>query len=152
MNEEELNPYRPPAFNPSDSADNSKPEKSEFDECKLVVLAEFVTSIEAHGLRNMLADNGIESQVTNEQGGVSFGLLAGTSRSFSPSVMIREEDSEAGLAIKQEYLSADFADSSEVPEWVCRCGETVDAGFEVCWNCEASFGDPAKGPKTPKAG
>ena len=141
MTEEDQNPYRSPIYNAAKSAEGSKPEKSGFDECKLVVLAEFVTAIEAHSLRNMLAENKIESRVTNEEGGASFGLLAGTSSSFSPSVMIRKEDSEAALAIKQEFLAGDFAKESDVPEWTCSCGETVDAGFEVCWSCEAAFSD-----------
>ena len=141
MNEEDQNPYRSPTYIPSNRADNSKPEKSEFDYGKLVTLASFSNSIQAHALKGMLAENGIESRVTNEEAAASLGIMAGTSFSFSPSVMIREEDAEAAMAVKQEFLAADFAEASGVPEWVCGCGETVDAGFEVCWSCEAAFVD-----------
>ena len=146
MNEEDLNPFRSPSYKASGSADKSKPEKSEFDYGKLVTLASFGNSIEAHALKDMLAENGIESRVTNEEAAASLGIMAGTSFSFSPAVMIREEDAEAGLAIKQKFLAGDFAASSGIAEWVCSCGETVDAGFEVCWNCQAAFSDqPEKG-------
>lgn len=30
-------------------------------------------------------------------------------------------------------------DVDEVPAWTCKCGESVDAGFAVCWNCEAEY-------------
>ena len=106
-----------------------------------MTLAAFDNSIEAHALKDMLAINGIESKVTNEAASASLGILAGTTSSFSPSVMILETDAEAALSIKQEFLAADLAESTTIMEWTCRCGETVDAGFEVCWNCEALHAD-----------
>lgn len=27
----------------------------------------------------------------------------------------------------------------EVPAWTCKCGEEVDAGFFVCWSCQAEY-------------
>lgn len=30
-------------------------------------------------------------------------------------------------------------DADDVPAWTCQCGEEVDAGFFVCWNCETEY-------------
>ncbi len=117
-----------------------KKKEIESSESKVVTLAEFASVVEAHALRAMLADRGIESRVANEtSGGLS--ILAGTSSSFSPSVMIREADAEAALVVKQEFLIVGAPDSAAIAEWTCGCGETVDVGFEVCWNCEGLYTD-----------
>ena len=136
MNDENQNPFRPPSFNPESVNEDANKKKSDFENgSKLVTLAEFDNSIEAHALKDMLAINGIESRVTNESMSASLGFLAGTTSSFSPSVMILESDAEAALAIKQEFLAGDVGQPMTVSEWTCSCGETVDEGFEVCWNC-----------------
>ena len=142
MNDENQNPFRPPSFNPESVNEDANKKKSDFENgSKLVTLAEFDNSLEAHALKDMLAINGIESRVTNESMAASLGFLAGTSSSFSPSVMILESDAEAALAIKQEFLAADVAEATTIPEWTCSCGETVDEGFEVCWNCGSLHAD-----------
>ena len=136
MNDENQNPFRPPSFNPESVNEDANKKKSDFENgSKLVTLAEFDNSLEAHALKDMLAINGIESRVTNESMSASLGFLAGTTSSFSPSVMILESDAEAALAIKQEFLAGDVGQPMTVSEWSCGCGETVDAGFEVCWSC-----------------
>jgi len=141
MNDQDQNPFRPPTTR-ADSRNDQSPEKPlDFDHGKLVTLAEFSNSIEAHAFKDLLTLNGIASRVTNEEAAASLGIMAGTTSSFSPAVMIREEDSEAGLALKQEFLAADLANTTTVEEWTCRCGETVDAGFEVCWSCQAGYED-----------
>jgi len=136
MNDENQNPFRPPSCNSESAKVNANNKKSDFENgSKLVTLAAFDNSLEAHALKDMLALDGIESRVTNESMSASFGFLAGTTSSFSPSVMILEQDAEAALAIKQKFLAGDVVQPTTVPEWTCGCGETVDAGFEVCWNC-----------------
>lgn len=142
MDDENQNPDQSPDCNAESNNTDSASNDSDFQtSSKLVTLAAFDNSIEAHALKDMLALNGIESKVTNEAASASLGILAGTTSSFSPSVMILETDAEAALSIKQEFLAADLAESTTIMEWTCRCGETVDAGFEVCWNCEALHAD-----------
>ena len=136
MNDENQNTFQPPSYNPESMNADANKKNSDFENgSKLVTLAEFDNSVEAHALKDVLATNGIESRVTNESMATSLGFLAGTTSSFSPSVMILETDVEAALAIKQEFLGRDVTEATTFPEWTCGCGETVDAGFEVCWNC-----------------
>ena len=135
MNDENQNPFRSPSYNPESK-------NSDFENgSKLVTLAAFDNSLEAHALKDMLSRNGIESRVTNESMSSSLGFLAGTTSSFSPSVMILESDAEAALAIKQEFLARDVVQPTTISEWTCSCGETVDEGFEVCWNCGSLHAD-----------
>lgn len=139
MNVEDQNPFQSPKYTSEMESEDKKKDWAS-DDSKVVTLAEFTNAVEAHALRGMLADHGIESRVTNEAS-AGLGILAGTSSSFSPSVMIREADVEAALAIKKEFLVVGKPDSAAIAEWTCGCGETVDAGFEVCWNCEAFYTD-----------
>lgn len=142
MNDENQNPFRPPSYNPESMNADANKKNSDFENgSKLVTLAEFDNSIEAHALKDMLGINGIESRVTNESMSASLGFLAGTTSSFSPSVMILESDAEAALAIKQEFLARDVVQPTTISEWTCSCGETVDEGFEVCWNCGSLHAD-----------
>ena len=142
MNDENQNTFQPPSYNPESMNADANKKNSDFENgSKLVTLAEFDNSLEAHALKDVLATNGIESRVTNESMAASLGFLAGTNSSFSPSVMILEKDAEAALVIKREFLAGDFVKATTAPEWTCSCGETVDAGFEVCWNCGSLYAD-----------
>ena len=100
MNDENQNPDQSPDCNAESNNTDSASNDSDFQtSSKLVTLAAFDNSIEAHALKDMLALNGIESKVTNEAASASLGILAGTTSSFSPSVMILETDAEAALSI-----------------------------------------------------
>ena len=47
--------------------------------------------------------------------------------------VLNDGDYDRAVTILENSLSAESA-----PEWVCeKCGETNDASFEVCWNCQA---------------
>jgi len=45
--------------------------------------------------------------------------------------VLRSDHAEAKLIMEQVPAAAEVL----IPEWVCDCGETVDAGFSVCWSC-----------------
>jgi len=132
MQADEHNPYRSPEVH-----DAPLPGRSD-DHEKLVVLATFRTPIDAHVLRNRLLENGIDAKVSNESTTALFGSsMAGPSSAFWIEVLIRESDAEAALKIKNQYVELDQANPVAIPEWTCSCGETVDAGFAICWNCGA---------------
>ena len=108
---------------------------------KLIVLATFDNSMRAHMLRNELADNGIEAKVGNETTTAIFGAtIGGPSSAFWIEVLVLESDANNALIIKNRWLAQERDDDGvEIPEWTCACGETVDAGFSVCWNCDGNF-------------
>lgn len=125
---QEQNPYQtPPPF-----------EVPKSDPKKLTLLAMFDHPSKAHILRNLLHDQGIETTINNELAPANFGVLAGAIRSSATEVHVFEEDAQRALEVYEAWMAGDLQET-RVPEWVCRCGETVDEGFEVCWNCGAEF-------------
>jgi|GEM_PF-575695 len=125
-----INPYQPPASG-SDGLDIHNRDK-------LVVLATFDNSIEAHMLKNLLAEREIPSSIANEISASSIIGLGGPISAVWVEVLIRKVDSDDALVVKQEFLDKKN-DASPIPEWNCECGEVVDAGFAVCWSCQAEY-------------
>ena len=90
-------------------------------------------------LRGILEGRGIKVLIKNELG--SAGAGAGnpvptmSSLTFAwPEVWVADEDAQVALEIVGEMKG-----SEAVPDkpWICsHCGETVDAEYAVCWNCE----------------
>ncbi len=106
-----------------------------------MTLATFDNAIDAHMLRNELRSCGIDAAVNNEASTSVLGAtIVGPSRAFWIEVLIKEADAKAALLIKEQFLAAGSNEDSEIPQWQCTCGETVDPGFAVCWNCEGEYG------------
>ena len=131
------NPYSPPNFKAAPEVDESPAAKGLTG--KLVVLSTFESSIEAHFFKNELENHGIRAAVGNETSTAIFGpTIGGPSSAFWIEVLVMEDDAERGLEIKKEWnLKSDDSVTIEIAEWTCTCGETVDAGFAVCWSCGA---------------
>ena len=132
----EPNPYRSPTAN-SDPRSDDPQEKPEGLTGKLVVLATFDSVVEAHLFKQELENNGIKAAIANETTGAVFGFtLAGQSSAFWIEVLVMDADSERGLEVKTAWNQKDRTlETSEITEWTCKCGETVDEGFAVCWSC-----------------
>ena len=137
--QDETNPYRSPAAPTGkglpDNLDLSANEASAGDG-KLVTLAVFANSAEAHITRSILELNGIQSHVVNDSSvnGIFGSSMSAASTGFGVEVMIHQSNSKRAF----ELLSETKHDTP-IPEWTCKCGETVDEGFSVCWNCLAEF-------------
>ena len=139
MSDENVNPYESPQSD-ADAVDHP-PARFDPHHDKLVTLATFDNPMDAHLLRNQLQNAGIDATVANEASTSVLGAtIVGPSRAFWIEVIIREADAKAALLVKEQFLAGAGNDESEIPEWKCNCGETVDAGFAVCWNCEAEYG------------
>ncbi len=108
---------------------------------KLIVLSTFNNSADAHLFKNELENNGIKASVNNESSTAIFGAtIAGPSSAFWIEVLVMETDVEQAMEVKNAWnQEAETLDTEVVPEWVCQCGETVDEGFAICWNCGAEF-------------
>ncbi len=135
---DELNPYQPPrtrneVFRQRNEVNRDKEQRGE----KLVVLATFENSAEAHLLRAELGKNGIHARLANEETKAALGFsILGSMSAFWVEVLVLESDAEKALLIKQKF---NMKETKPIPEWTCSCGETVDAGFEQCWSCMATF-------------
>ena len=139
MESDSVNPYESPKSDADDRVDE-RPAPSGPNHEKLVTLATFDNPYDAHLLRNELENNGIDATVANEASTSIFGAtIVGPSRAFWIEVLVKESDAKAALLIKEQLLESSSSDKSDIPEWKCICGETVDAGFAVCWSCEAEY-------------
>ena len=135
------NPYRSPPNN--DAVEEKRPHSSTREPLygRLVTLAQFDDSVDAHLFRNELELNGVNAAVTNESASFLGATLAGQASIFTIDVMIMESDAEAGLEVKNRWFASHKGEEQPdgtLNEWVCACGETVDSGFEICWNCGSS--------------
>ena len=144
---EDRTPYRPPDSIGREGHNEDGNERAADDGLsgKLLVLATFDNSIDAHLFRNELESHGIPASVNNENTTALFGTtITGPSSAFWVEVLIMEADAERGLEIKNEWNSRREVDDapSEIPQWHCTCGETVDEGFAVCWNCGFEWPGP----------
>ena len=91
-------------------------------------------------LRGLLEGRGIKVFIKNELGSAGAGV--GDPVPFMPSltfawpeVCVADEDAQAALEVIREMIASETQTDSP---WKCsHCGETVDAGYSVCWNCES---------------
>ena len=100
----------------------------------LVKLCVTANSVDAHMLKSLLEQEGIEAVVRGDgfvplQGGH---LLKMETR---PSIWVLDDDRRP----RAEALVAEFRrgadDSAGSASWRCRCGETVEGQFTECWSC-----------------
>ena len=108
---------------------------------RLVVLATFSRSTDAQCLRVALENAGIRAAVVNEQSTTLMGATwFGPTSAFWVEVLVFESDADRALLIKSNLF--DDSIQTDIPEWTCSCGETVDSGFEICWACSTPYPGP----------
>ena len=93
--------------------------------------------MEAHLVRALLADEGIESVIVNEMLQMAQGDF-GLAPTVAPQVALLDlRDAERARCLVDGMLARARAESSEQTAWVCAsCGEENDASFELCWQCQ----------------
>ena len=89
-------------------------------------------------LKNALDEQNIPSRVANEMSASSIVGLGGPISAVWIEVLVRKDDADAALLVKRQFLAREN-EASDIPEWKCECGELVDAGFAVCWSCQADY-------------
>jgi len=99
--------------------------------------------LQAHVLRGALEAVGIPAEVRQD---ALFSTRGETPVTFDtlPEVWVAESDLELARQVVEELERAP-AESAGTP-WTCRrCGETVEAPFDRCWNCgdAAAPADPS---------
>ena len=103
--------------------------------------------LQAALLVQVLASHGIEAQVV----GGALASLTGYLPTTPVSVHVDEADAERAKAVIEEFEQsgrggqAAGGATGEAP-WRCaNCGETIEAQFTECWNCQLPHGAPAIG-------
>ncbi|MBK9387160.1 MAG: DUF2007 domain-containing protein [Planctomycetes bacterium] len=94
--------------------------------------------MEAHLVRALLADEGIESVIVNEMLQMAQGDF-GLAPTVAPQVALLDlRDAERARCLVAEMVARARAEPSEQVAWVCAsCGEENEASFELCWQCQA---------------
>jgi hypothetical protein len=104
----------------------------------MVVLHAAKNPAEAHLLRALLADAGIESLILNEMLQAAQGDF-GLAPEVAPQVALLDpRDHPRALAVLEEMLARSRPGAEEHALWSCAaCGEENDSSFELCWQCQA---------------
>ncbi len=104
------------------------------EELDLLRLLVCETEIEAQVSKGFLEENGIKVMVRGlDSGGSVFG---GAVDDPEIELFVSPDDFEKAGELIEELMAQE---DEPVPAWTCKCGEDVDEGFAVCWNCEADY-------------
>ena len=98
-----------------------------------VVVFQAANDIEAHLVKNLLLDEGIEASVSEEHAQI----LLPSSPLLSPHVLVRRADEARARPIIESYDDEQIR-RAERPDWKCpACGATVVGAFDECDVCGA---------------
>lgn len=100
---------------------------------------------ECDQLRMSLSSEGIQSEMRNEFGHpIGLAAIGGVAGFAAPEVWVDDSDHADAMKIVNAFIqslndaSVPTSETLDRDEWHCpRCGETVDATFNACWNCDA---------------
>jgi hypothetical protein len=93
---------------------------------------------EAHFLRGMLEEAGIQARVVGDELITSVGSLGAQ---VAPRVWVHRADAPRAKELLKEYEQVHRRphpdDDTPAETWKCStCGESVDADLDLCWNCQ----------------
>ncbi|MFA7054888.1 MAG: DUF2007 domain-containing protein [Kiritimatiellia bacterium] len=99
---------------------------------------------ECDQLRMSLSSEGIRSEMRNEFGHpIGLVVIGGVCDFAAPEVWVDDSDHEDAMIIVNAFVqslkdaSGPTSENPACDGWPCpRCGETVDATFNACWNCD----------------
>ncbi|MDJ0807131.1 MAG: DUF2007 domain-containing protein [Gammaproteobacteria bacterium] len=96
-------------------------------------LYEAADRIEAQVLKDHLQDEGVPSVILGDYLAGAMGELPAN---IYPEVwVLNAEDMEKAREILRDFTKS-HVQREQNADWRCaNCGEMVDAGFELCWNC-----------------
>jgi hypothetical protein len=102
-------------------------------EIELAKLCETETEHEALMVKAMLDEEGIKVMIKGLESSAFGDALDGADwiELFVPKQQLTD-----AKALVDDIQSEDEA---PIPAWTCECGEDVDAGFFVCWSCQAEY-------------
>lgn len=96
----------------------------------LIRIATFDSEPEAKILQIALVDRGIKATISGDT--TAFGAIPGGATGVN--VFVRRLEVEEAKTVIEE-----MENETPLPEWECKCGETVDEGYAICWSCGSEF-------------
>ncbi len=104
---------------------------------RIVEVYSALNAPEAHLLVSLLLEHQIQGRVVGEALAGGAGELP-VGHTSAPRIWVHEEHAEQAKQLIEEWRISK-ASAPESTAWDCpECNSEVDAGFDVCWNCEAS--------------
>jgi len=111
---------------------------------KLITLEHFGSAAEAHAARVELDAAGIRAAVGDDAAAEMLSIMGAGLGGVK--LLVFERDAQRAREILQQHQQKK---GPVVPAWICHeCFSVVDAGFEVCWFCGATY-DPQKSQPAP---
>jgi hypothetical protein len=101
-----------------------------------------LNTAEAHVIKFLFENNGIEAIIENEDMTPLFGMVS--AKDAEAQVLVPSDKQHEASALLKESSSIDI---SNVALMKCkRCGEMVCTRFDYCWNCMADMktGEPSR--------
>ena len=92
---------------------------------------------EAHLIKDLLAQEGIESFVFNENAQSGAGQLPLTE--IYPEVWVAKDRDLANAKSVVQQFEKSPPSPGAADRGCATCGQLNPAGFEICWNCQASI-------------
>ncbi len=110
----------------------------------LVTIATYGTPQEASIAKGLLEDEGIHCYLVGTESGHMLSIVGAGNALGGVKLQVAEHAGEAAQILD---TLEDPETSAAIPAWSCaRCGEHVDAGFDVCWSCGVSFEEAESTP------
>ncbi len=92
---------------------------------------------EAHFIKNMLSEAGIDARVVGDHLQNAVGDLP--AMAISPRVWVRSNDFDRARQLISDQHSRKLSPNTTITAWACgECGEPNEPTFEICWNCQAA--------------
>ena len=103
------------------------------DDLDLSKLGEPSSQQEAQLWNAVLSEAGIQAMVTGLE-------MSALGEALDGADVIEVFVPTAHLEKARHLMDRLLAEAEDpIPAWTCECGEEVDAGFFVCWSCEAEY-------------
>jgi hypothetical protein len=97
----------------------------------MIELFQAENRIQAQMLIDYLQEHGIETVIFNDHLSGAVGELP--ANIFPTLWLLEEQELSKANQLKERFLNLS---PSKIAAWRCpACGEQIDGGFEICWNC-----------------
>ena len=94
---------------------------------------------EAHLVKTVLEEVGIEARVVGDHLQNAIGDLPAAA--IAPRVWVRTENFDQARKIIADQHARRQSNAPPATRWKCAgCGESNEPSFEICWQCQATYG------------
>lgn len=100
----------------------------------MTLIFEHDNRLVVYAVKSLLESNGIECYLKNEHA-QTMSVELGMSNAYLELYLLHDQDNEKARVLLVEH----FQQEVQGADWRCeQCHSENDAGFNICWNCQAS--------------